>query len=795
MKKTILFLLIAVLSQTIMHAQQQPQREVRAVWLSTMWALDFPKTLGAANQKDELIRIFDDLQAHNFNTICFQVRTLSDAFYKSKFQEEAWSQWLTGTRGNNPDWDPLEFAVEEAHKRGMELHAWINPYRYSSGTSTHGNLSTDYPRTQPGWMIDYGSNIKILNPGVPEVRERIVDIVEDIITKYNVDGILFDDYFYRNGATTDAMDQEQFDAYRNGFPDTDAGRADWRRENINMMIADVQARIKSIKPWLAFGVGPAGVASSNASVAAGHGVRPSPASDWQYNGIYSDPVMWLRRGTIDYISPQIYWDSQHATNKYDQIAAWWAEVSNQFGRHFFASNTSHLGGDTDRAEFSTTEVLNQISWLRQYDRNGTPGAIHFRYLTYIPPLNSTNKFTALKNSPYQLPALTAVYGWKPAPIQTLVENLNVATRNVTWNYTDNNVRYVIYAIPNANRNDADAFTSPKYLQGVSYTRSFTLPATISTTTHKIAVAVYDRYGNLFPARVFGEDLTTLASVQLTFPAQNQMNVAVPLTFTWVSNGADYYVLEIAEDIDFTKPIISRETTTASFATLNRITNLKANTPYYWRVRAIKVNAPVSISEVRTFNNSNPILPPTIEILTPANGATDVSLTPEFTWKSNIINAAVTIYTLEISDKTDFSNLIYSENNAKSPTVVPSGILEYATTYYARVKGVNAGNQITSEQINFTTEDEPVSVPKLDISAFCYIYYPAEGIARLVINQMESTSAAIEIYSLTGGLFDRQVHGLNAGTNTITLDMTEYAKGIYLAKIHVGNNAKTLKVYR
>jgi len=906
MKRILLLFLVAVFLQTVLFSQQPPKRDVRAVWLTTAWTLDWP-TGGARvpaptfapdgvtitneaaretarnHQKNSLLSILNRLDAANINTIYFQVRPMSDAFYRSSF--EPWSHWLSSVRGADPGWSPLGFLIEHAHARGIEVHAWLNPYRYSTSSATFFNsLPNDYAVSHPHWILDYvHSNnsrpyMTILNPGIPEVKERIADIVEDIIRNYNVDGIVFDDYFYVSG-TTDAMDQAQFDAYNpHGF-----GRAEWRRENVNEMIRLVQERINSISPWVQWGVSPAGVASSNPAVAAGHGVEPSPGSDWQYGDISSDPVMWLRRGTIDYISPQIYWPigSGPATD-YEAIAAWWSRVTNQFGRHFFSSNTKSFD-----SRFGTinvpNELVNQVIVNQNEDLNGVTGAVFFRTTNAV----SQSVYNALVAGPYRYRALTANFGWKPASVQGLVTNLNVSGQNVTWNYTpvgEFGVRYAVYAVPNANRNDADAFTSPRFLQGVSYTTTFTLPSGISASTHRIGVAVFDRFGNLFPVRVHGESEATIAPAQLTYPANNQQDVIIPSMFTWEANGADFYVWQIAEDRDFERPIASRETTTPNF-NLGFQSNIRGGATYYWRVKSIRANAPVSVSEVRSFYGIQ------FQILTPASGDTDVSLTPEITWPSIGDGAS---YTLEISMQADFSNILHADTVQTTSATIPPGVLRIATTYHARVRTELGVIRVTSSRMQFTTEGADVSVPVLvsptdgevihgnevavswqeqisrgfrvelannpDFSArapnrvhastvefndfnttfrnmtagtyylrvrafvtsqaltawsevitihletetsipehtvadFLRIHHVSEGMVELVINQAESNSATVEIYSLTGSLLDRQVHGLNIGTSQIMLDMTGLRRGIYLVRVNAGNNTKTLKIHR
>ena len=940
MKRIFLLLLVSVFLSTNLYAWELPKRDVRAVWLTTGWGLDWPgRSLAVRvpapifdedgvtiineverervrnDQKTRLLNIIERLEEANFNTIYFQVRPMSDAFYRSRLpQPEPWSQWLSSVRGADPGWSPLEFLIEHAHARGMEVHAWLNPYRYSTDPNWDwsSNLPNDYENTHPEWLLDYGhrgteanrTRPVILNPGIPEVRQRIADIVEDIITHYNVDGIVFDDYFYVSGTTNaqgQALDQAQFDTYR---PNNSITIEDWRIENINQMIRDVQARIREVRPEVVWGVSPAGVAASSSSIAAIYGVRPCPSgTDWQRTSLSASPLAWLRDGSIDFISPQIYWDTTPTGNNFRLINDWWAEISNHFGRHYFSSNTSHAGGNSDNARFSTAEILNQLQLTRDADRSGTAGAVHFRFDTY---LQST--LDAFVEVPYQFPALTAIYGWKPAPMQGLVANLNVSGQNVTWDYTRVGipyVRYAVYAVPIANRDDAMAFASPRYLQGVSYTTKFTLRDGVSASTHKIAVAVYDRFGNLFPPRVFGESTTTIAPAQLTFPANGQTDVPIPgpvsstiqqrsgaaTIFTWQENGADFYVWQIAEDAAFERPIASRETTVPNFS-LALQTNIRPNTTYYWRVKSIKANAPVSVSEVRAFSGT---ATPAFRITAPARGAFNQSLTPTITWTN--LGAGVN-YTFEISTHLNFDEILHTANTTATSFVVPSGLLHQSNTYYVRVKATHQGRSLVTEFTYFSTSiadplpfsvptitspvngdtifgteidvvwevqrsrgfvvqlsqnsafpsinrrerrtshlvhnfvwedvreegtwhmrvravtddggntnfsdavtvyllaEKPSSLPEISTSEFfSFVYRVSDGIANLVINQTENNSVAIDIFSLTGNLIDRQVHGLDAGTHTLTLDMMGYSRGVYIVRVNSGNNTKTLKVHR
>ena len=340
------------------------KREVRSVWMATVWALDWPSSTSSTTaQKNEMVKYLDVLQKNNFNAIYFQVRTMSDAFYKSSY--EPWSSYLTGTRGKDPGWDPLAFVVEECHKRGMECHAWVNPYRFSTGSNW--STAQDQALKSAGMLLAYtksdGKTTTILNPGLESVRKRIVDVCKEIISNYDVDGLVFDDYFYPEGipVTSSAGD---YDLWQKSGASMTFG--DWRRNNVNQMVADVYNMVQQQKPYVRFGISPAGAACTSAAVAAKHGIDRCPvASDWQYDGIFSDPVAWLEAGTIDYISPQLYWKTNHKTNPFGPMTKWWSYVAKHFGRHHYASHSiSFLNSSNTASDWE--EIGKQVQFSRDY---------------------------------------------------------------------------------------------------------------------------------------------------------------------------------------------------------------------------------------------------------------------------------------------------------------------------------------------------------------------------------------------------------------------------------------------
>lgn len=477
------------------------KREVRSVWMATVWALDWPSSTSSTTaQKNEMVKYLDVLQKNNFNAIYFQVRTMSDAFYKSSY--EPWSSYLTGTRGKDPGWDPLAFVVEECHKRGMECHAWVNPYRFSTGS----NWSTAQDQTlkSAGMLLAYtksdGKTTTILNPGLESVRKRIVDVCKEIISNYDVDGLVFDDYFYPEGipVTSSAGD---YDLWQKSGASMTFG--DWRRNNVNQMVADVYKMVQQQKPYVRFGISPAGAACTSAAVAAKHGIDRCPvASDWQYDGIFSDPVAWLEAGTIDYISPQLYWKTNHKTNPFGPMTKWWSYVAKHFGRHHYAShsisflNSSNTTGDWE-------EIGKQVQFSRDYTENEAPGAV-FYSAAYVTGKKQSGFGEWLQVNKFQNKALTPAIDWKKSDLEKVqVSALSKRATVLSWAGVDN-VRYSVYAVPESvNVETLDSNIPAEYLLGVSYKTTYTMPDD-KKSGYNYAVCVLDRYGNEYEPVYYGQ---------------------------------------------------------------------------------------------------------------------------------------------------------------------------------------------------------------------------------------------------------------------------------------------------
>lgn len=477
------------------------KREVRSVWMATVWALDWPSSTSSTTaQKNEMVKYLDVLQKNNFNAVYFQVRTMSDAFYKSSY--EPWSSYLTGTRGKDPGWDPLAFVVEECHKRGMECHAWVNPYRFSTGSNW--STAQDQALKSAGMLLAYtksdGKTTTILNPGLESVRKRIVDVCKEIISNYDVDGLVFDDYFYPEGipVTSSAGD---YDLWQKSGASMTFG--DWRRNNVNQMVADVYKMVQHQKPYVRFGISPAGAACTSAAVAAKHGIDRCPvASDWQYDGIFSDPVAWLEAGTIDYISPQLYWKTNHKTNPFGPMTKWWSYVAKHFGRHHYAShsisflNSSNTTGDWE-------EIGKQVQFSRDYTENEAPGAV-FYSAAYVTGKKQSGFGEWLQVNKFQNKALTPAIDWKKSDLEKVqVSALSKRATVLSWAGADN-VRYSVYAVPESvNVETLDSNIPAEYLLGVSYKTTYTMPDD-KKSGYNYAVCVLDRYGNEYEPVYYGQ---------------------------------------------------------------------------------------------------------------------------------------------------------------------------------------------------------------------------------------------------------------------------------------------------
>ena len=367
------------------------KREFRGAWVATIKNIDWPSTPGlpAEIQKSELRQLFDSLHRAGINAVIFQIRTECDALYPS--QIEPWSYWISGKQGKQPDplYDPLYYAINLAKQRGMEFHAWINPFRVKADTATFVPDSTYIWFSHPEWVIQSGKS-KFLNPGIPEVREYVKQVVLDVVKRYDIDGIHFDDYFYPYSGITDE-DLNTFTMYSRGFSNID----DWRRDNVNIFVREIYNGIKQIKPYVKFGISPFGIWKN--------GVPEGISGLSAYHSIYCDAVYWIRENIVDYIVPQIYWQIG-GDQDYIKLSNWWAEQSGD--RQVYVGQALYkMDRETDSWEAKV--ITEQINY-NQNTKN-IKGSIFFRSSDIQNNLNGIAD--SLQHKYFKTPALIPQMTW------------------------------------------------------------------------------------------------------------------------------------------------------------------------------------------------------------------------------------------------------------------------------------------------------------------------------------------------------------------------------------------------
>ncbi|TXK51577.1 family 10 glycosylhydrolase [Pontibacter qinzhouensis] len=465
--KFLLCLFLSVFLCVRVKAQEQPNREFRGVWVATVANLDWPKQGdSAANQKLALQRLFDKIKDANLNVVLFQVRTECDAFYKSS--REPWSRYLTGKQGIVPEYDPLAFAIEEAHKRGLELHAWFNPYRVNSSTDSKTVFADNHiSKTKPEWLLSFANGKKILNPGLPEVREYVAQVVREVAQHYTIDGVHFDDYFYpypegsfKGIASEDAA---TFAKYGKNFKDI----KDWRRDNVNETMRLVHQALKATKPEARFGVSPFGIWKTNVPA----GIKGMDA----YNDIYADPLAWLEKQYVDYLSPQLYWVIG-GNQDYRKLLEWWSDKTYSSSRHLYAGHSLLAKGATE------LELPNQIAISRANQHHNALGSVIFRATNLTS--NTLQSHTSLKATTFMAPAAPPAMPWKPgakpaAPTDfTMVKNEKTGDYHVSWKRPARNKhsfkRYMLYSSFAPVTNVAELPAGA--LRAIPVSESFTVPA-------------------------------------------------------------------------------------------------------------------------------------------------------------------------------------------------------------------------------------------------------------------------------------------------------------------------------
>jgi uncharacterized lipoprotein YddW (UPF0748 family) len=519
-------------------AQIPLKREFRAAWLATYANIDWP-SVGATSalEQSTFIQRMEEHRVTGMNAVFVQIRSQCDAMYPSPF--EPWSADLTGTQGlaPNPYYDPLEFMIAETKKKGMGFHAWFNPYRALANASA-ANLAalsaSHVINTQPSWIMSAGTQ-RILNPGIPAVWDYVIKVVMDVVRRYDIDGVHFDDYFYPYPSAGTYNDDAEFALYNRGI----ASKADWRRSNVDSLIRRLNDSIKLAKPWVKFGISPSGIwLSATTSPANPAGSNTSSGATQHHKDLFANSRLWLQQGWVDYMAPQIYWFIGQTGSDYNILVPWWN--NNAFGRHMYIGMAGYKVGDvTQNAAFATdnNQIPNQIRLNRQNANvNG-----HIFYNTTSLRNNNLGFRDSLRFNFFNKPALQPTMLWKDNVAPSPATSLNAVSsglNSITLNWTKpadvtnelNKVkRFAIYRstnstvdISNANNllaitwNDTTAYTDVTAMQGSNY---------------YYVVTALDRLHNESLVSNTASVITT--SIALV-PGQNKNFVVYP---TIISNGA------------------------------------------------------------------------------------------------------------------------------------------------------------------------------------------------------------------------------------------------------------------
>ena len=500
MKKSVLFLFLA-LALCQMTVANNPKHEFRATWLTN--GIDWPRSHNVEQQKESLCKILDVMARGNMNAVCLHVRVVCDAMYKSSY--EPWSSSLTGTRGGDPGYDPLAFAIEEAHKRGLELHAWVNPFRVtSSGTLD----TTDLVWKNAGkWIIKYNNSSfkgQIIDPGYPEAREYVHKVLMEIVENYDIDGILMDDYFYAYGGTysEDAASKALYKPSNVKDMDKDGSTDDdWRRANVDSVICNLYKAIQEVKPWVRFGMGIPGSWSMKSGAASAYGIAlPSGISAMEsYDYLYCNALEWAKQGWVDYLNPQIYWSTKATRQDYDVLCPWWAKtVCENFSNklpdgkrvHFFASQAAYGATDPDAGLSGygdgVVEIQRQIDANRRNLSSGYTGSVFFHTNAYM------QLFRDLKASHFQLKALCPPMSWKVNERLAAPTDFVQTDSLLSWSHPTAE-RFTVYAYPREIEQE-EALGNPAYLKAVVYGKSYDMTGLGDISKLAIAVCSYDRHG-------------------------------------------------------------------------------------------------------------------------------------------------------------------------------------------------------------------------------------------------------------------------------------------------------------
>lgn len=474
-------------------SQITPKREFRGVWISTAWQEQY-KNMSVPQLKNYFTAMLDSLQNYHVNAVIFQARPCADAFYVSDI--EPWSRHFTGEQGKAPDilFDPMEFLIEEAHKRNMEFHAWLNPYRVTTSENEILHPSHIYHR-HPDWFIRYGNQI-YFDPGLPESRAHICQVVQDIVTRYDIDAIHMDDYFYPYPISGIPFpDDYSFNRYAaiQGF--SQSRKDDWRRNNVNVLIEEIKYTIALAKPYVRFGISPFGIYRNKRSTPDGSGSDTHGLQN--YDNLYADIKLWVKNEWIDYTIPQIYWEIGHSSADYETLIHWWS--LNNYGAHLY------IGQDvvrTMKARDADYPRRNQLTRKMELERSLPAVYGNCFWPAYELFKNTTGIADSLKNNYHKYPALIPAYvhmhNKRPKDVKSLKAQWTSQGYALTWKENGDKKNpehaqyYVIYCFADKEKVNLE---DPSKIIAITRDTFYMLPYRLGKVKYKYVVTSVDRFHN------------------------------------------------------------------------------------------------------------------------------------------------------------------------------------------------------------------------------------------------------------------------------------------------------------
>lgn len=489
LRKLILLLALFLATGVGAQIQQQspyPKREFRGAWIQAVNG-QF-RGIPTEKLKQTLIDQLNSLQGAGINAIIFQVRPEADALYAS--QLEPWSRFLTGVQGQAPSpyWDPMQFMIDECHKRGMEFHAWINPYRVK--TSLKSELAANHLyNIHPEWFVTYNNQL-YFDPALPESRRHICMVVADIVSRYDVDAIHMDDYFYPYPAKgVDFPDDASFARYGGGF----INRADWRRSNVNILIQKIHETIRGLKPWVKFGISPFGIYRNEKNDPLG-----SKTNGLQnYDDLYADVLLWARNGWVDYNIPQIYWQIGHPAADYETLVKWWAK-NTENRPLFIGQSVMNTVQNADPKNPSINQLPRKMALERAYQTIG--GSCQWPASAVVE--NAGKYRDALVQEYHKYPALVPVFDFMddkaPGKVRKVKKVWTEDGYMLFWtapkakDEMDRAVQYVVYRFDGKEKVNID---DASHIVAITRNNFYKLPYDDGKTKYRYVVTALDRLHN------------------------------------------------------------------------------------------------------------------------------------------------------------------------------------------------------------------------------------------------------------------------------------------------------------